>query len=88
MSKFDQLVRQQLQTMDKLLFLQSEIERCQELEKELGELDNQTEQLTIKNEIQKMKVELREIQLTFERQTDAVITSYKHLNNEVVTTAL
>jgi hypothetical protein len=88
MSKFDQLVSEQLRTMDKLLFLQSEIERCQELELELGELHNQTELLSIKQEIQKMKSELREIQLTFERQTEEVITSYKHINEERVPTAL
>ncbi len=35
-------LHEQLETMDKLLFLQSEIERCQDLEKELIELQEMT----------------------------------------------
>jgi multidrug resistance efflux pump len=87
MSRFDQLVREQLKTMDKLLFLQSEIERCQQLELELKDLQSRAELQTMKDEIQKMKSELKEIQLTFERQTEDVITSYKH-HESTLTTAL
>lgn len=77
MSRFDNLVREQLKTMDKLLFLQSEIERCQQLELELMDLQNKAELQSMKEEIQQMKAELKEIQQTFERQTEEVITSYK-----------
>ena len=35
MNEFDRLIGEQLRTMDKLLFLQSEIERCQEIEQQL-----------------------------------------------------
>ncbi|WP_456276721.1 YgaB family protein [Bacillus sp. AK128] len=87
MSRFDLLVREQLQTMDKLLFLQSELERCQELECELKELQNKAEMQSLKDEIHKMKAELKEIQLTFERQTEDVITAYKH-HESSLTTAL
>jgi hypothetical protein len=88
MSRFDHLVREQLKTMEKLLFLQSEIERCQQLELELKELHNKTELETIKEEIQKMKIELKDIQNMFEIQTEEVITSYKHNQENRLTTAL
>ncbi|NEY73355.1 YgaB family protein [Bacillus mesophilus] len=85
MSRFDLLVREQLHTMDKLLFLQSELERCQALEIELKELQNKTELTSLKDEIQKMKQELKEIQHTFERQTEEVITAYKHQESTLTT---
>ncbi|WP_246943067.1 YgaB family protein [Bacillus pinisoli] len=85
MSRFDLLVREQLQTMDKLLFIQSELERCQELERELKDLQNKTEMQSLKEEIQKMKAELKEIQHTFERQTEEVITAYKHQETSLTT---
>jgi chromosome segregation and condensation protein ScpB len=77
MNRFDQLVNEQLRTMDKLLFIQSEIERCQQLEKELVILQNQTELDSIQEEISKMKIELRHIQETFEMQTEEVIRTYQ-----------
>lgn len=77
MNRFDQLVNEQLKTMDKLLFIQSEIERCQQLEKELVTLQNQTELDSIQQEIKKMKTELRHIQETFEIQTEEVIRTYQ-----------
>jgi predicted RNA-binding protein with RPS1 domain len=88
MSRFDHLVREQLKTMDKLLFLQSEIERCGELELELKELHNKTELQSIKEEIQKMKLELKDIQNKFEMQTEEVIRSYKNNQENTLSTAL
>ncbi|MGG3944253.1 YgaB family protein, partial [Peribacillus psychrosaccharolyticus] len=35
MEEFDRLINEQLKTMDKLLLLQSEIEKCQEIEQQL-----------------------------------------------------
>ena len=35
MEEFNRLINNQLKTMDKLLLLQSEIERCQDIEKQL-----------------------------------------------------
>ncbi|MBA2876524.1 YgaB family protein [Thermaerobacillus caldiproteolyticus] len=77
MEPFDRLVSEQLKTMDQLLFLQSEIERCQALEEELIELQNEAKLQSIQEEIQQMKQQLKEIQRVFEKQTEEVIQSYQ-----------
>ncbi|WP_421383941.1 YgaB family protein [Bacillus salacetis] len=76
MSQFNKLITDQLKTMDKLLFLQSEIERCQEIEKELAELQQQSKLDSITKEITTMKEELKEIQQIFQDQTNEVIQIY------------
>ncbi|MGG3914034.1 YgaB family protein [Bacillus sp. es.034] len=75
--RFNELVTVQLETMDKLLYLQSEIERCQALEEELIELQEMTKIESIQKEILRKKKDLREIQKTFQEQTDEVIRSYQ-----------
>ncbi|MCA0149234.1 hypothetical protein LCD52_10565 [Rossellomorea vietnamensis] len=75
--RFNELVSVQLCTMDKLLYLQSEIERCQALEEELIELQEMTKVESIQKEILRKKKDLREIQKTFQEQTDEVIRSYQ-----------
>ncbi|MGG4167521.1 YgaB family protein [Rossellomorea vietnamensis] len=75
--RFNELVSVQLDTMDKLLYLQSEIERCQALEEELIELQEMTKVESIQKEILRKKKDLREIQKTFQEQTDEVIRSYQ-----------
>ncbi|WP_075980254.1 YgaB family protein [Bacillus massilinigeriensis] len=77
MNNFNQLVNEQMKTMEKLLFLQAELERCQELEKELRSLQQETELESIQIEIAKMKEELLAIHKTFENQTEEVIRSYQ-----------
>ncbi|MDF0725926.1 YgaB family protein [Cytobacillus sp. S13-E01] len=77
MDTFNQLINEQLKTMDKLLFLQSEIERCQDIESVLIDLEDKTELTSIQEEIDKMKIELRQIQRTFELQTEEVIRTYQ-----------
>jgi hypothetical protein len=77
MNHFEELVGEQLKTMDKLLFIQSEIERCQQLEAELQSLQKQTELRTIQEEIIQMKIELQKIHQMFERQTEEVVKSYQ-----------
>ncbi|HWO97895.1 MAG TPA: YgaB family protein [Bacillus sp. (in: firmicutes)] len=77
MDHFDLLVGQQLETMDQLLFLQSEIERCQEIELELQRLQEETQLKSVREEITSMKVQLREIQKTFEEQTAEIIKTYQ-----------
>lgn len=77
MSHFDLLVGQQLETMDQLLFLQSEIERCQEIELELQRLQEQAQLKSVREEITSMKIQLREIQRTFEEQTAEIIKTYQ-----------
>ncbi|MGD6800996.1 hypothetical protein FZC79_09515 [Rossellomorea vietnamensis] len=76
MSQFNKLITDQLKTMDKLLFLQSEIERCQEIEKELAELQQQSKLESIHKEITEMKEELKGIQKEFQDQTNEVIQMY------------
>ena len=77
MDYFDLLVGQQLETMDQLLFLQSEIERCQEIELELQRLQEETQLKSVREEITSMKIQLREIQKTFEEQTAEIIKTYQ-----------
>ena len=81
---FDQLVGEQLKTMDKLVYLQTEIERCQEVKKQLGELQDETEIGAIQEEIEQMKLELNRIQQVFEQQTEEVIRSYENQRFETV----
>jgi hypothetical protein len=77
MNHFNRLVSEQMQTMEKLLYIQSELERCQEIEEELQKLQNATSLESIQSDIQQMKKELKEIQAIFEKQTEEVIKSYR-----------
>lgn len=76
MEEFDRLIGVQLQTMDKLLFLQSEIERCQEIERQLRTLQ-ELGAVSIQEEIEQKKSELAEIQKVFEKQTEEVIRHFQ-----------
>ena len=80
MDHFNRLVSEQMRTMEKLLYLQGELERCQEIEEELQALQNATELEGIQIDILQMKKELKEIQLIFEKQTEEVIKTYQDLN--------
>ena len=80
MDHFNRLVSEQLVTMEKLLFLQGELERCQQIEAELQMLHNSTDLESIQSEIRLMKDELKGIQSTFEKQTEEVINSYREMN--------
>lgn len=84
MDHFDNLVSEQLKTMEKLLFIQSEIERCQEIEAELLQLQNETELQTIQDEIKNMKQELTNIHEIFQKQTEEVIQSYQDKLQQIV----
>lgn len=77
MSNFNDLVGEQLKTMDKLLFIQSEIERCQEIEAQILELQKETELKTIQEEIKRMQEDLAQIHDIFQQQTEEVIRSYQ-----------
>lgn len=74
---FTELVQEQMKTMDQLLFLQSELERCQQIEAELIELQQESKLISVQQDIEQMKMELKKIQKTFERQTEEVIQSYQ-----------
>ncbi|WP_223589783.1 YgaB family protein [Neobacillus bataviensis] len=77
MNHFNRLVSEQMATMEKLLYLQAELERCQQIEEELQSLQNETDLESIQIDIQLMKKELKEIQSMFEKQTEEVINSYR-----------
>jgi hypothetical protein len=79
MQEFNRLVAKQMQTMDRLLFLQSELERCQEIENVLKELQHESQVASVQLEIIKMKKELKDIQQQFELQTEEVIRSYQEI---------
>ncbi|OAS84511.1 MULTISPECIES: YgaB family protein [Metabacillus] len=81
---FDQLVGEQLKTMDKLLYLQSEIERCQDIMKQLIALQDEAKIQSVQDEIEQMKLELNRIQEIFEKQTEEVIRSYENQQFETV----
>lgn len=80
MKEFDRLVTEQMKTMDRLLFLQGELERCQEIEDQLRELQEASKLDDVKQEIKIMKDELREIQQIFESQTEEVIRTYQQIS--------
>ena len=46
MPEFENLVQGQMEIMDKLLYLQAEIERCQKIEKELAALEKKAQLLS------------------------------------------
>jgi hypothetical protein len=81
--RFNQLVSEQLATMDKLLLLQAEIERCQKLEEELIKLQEMSKVQSMKSEIIQKKKELKEIHKIFQEQTEDVIRSYQKEYSEV-----
>jgi hypothetical protein len=83
MNEFNHLVSEQMKTMEKLLYLQAELERCQEIEEELRVLQQETELGSVLYEINRMKEELKEIQQIFEAQTEEVIRSYQQMDEAV-----
>ncbi|UII57826.1 hypothetical protein LS684_03960 [Cytobacillus spongiae] len=78
MKEFNRLVSEQMHTMEKLLFLQDELERCQSIEQQLKELQEEVKLESVQLEIYRMKEELREIHQVFELQTEEVIQSYQN----------
>ena len=81
---FDQLVCEQLKTMEKLLDLQSEIERCIDIKRQLTVLQDESRLDSVQSEIECMKIELNNIQKVFEKQTEEVIRSYENQKFETV----
>lgn len=77
MSDFSRLVGEQMATMEKLLYIQTELERCQEIEEELRLLQKHANLESIQDEILQMKKDLRDIHQIFERQTEELIRSYQ-----------
>jgi hypothetical protein len=82
MDHFNRLVTEQMLTMEKLLYLQGELERCQEIEQQLQTIQNETQLESVQFDINQMKKELKEIQEIFEKQTEEVIQSYRETDLE------
>lgn len=80
MKDFNCLVSEQLKIMDKLLFVQSELERCQDIEQQLKNLQEESKLGEVQSEIIRMRKELKEIHQVFEQQTEEVIRSYQEKN--------
>ena len=80
LQEFNRLVAEQMKTMDRLLFLQTELERCGEIESQLQELQQTSKAENVQLEISKMKEELKDIQKKFELQTEEVIRSYQEIS--------
>jgi YgaB-like protein len=78
--EFNRLVAEQMKTMDRLLFLQGELERCQEIEGQLKALQQESQVESVQIEILKKKEELKDIQRKFESQTEEVIRSYQEIS--------
>lgn len=55
LDRFDVLVKEQMKTMEKLLLLQQEIERCQLMEKELKELQDIAGMENLESEMDEMR---------------------------------
>ncbi|MFN2747898.1 MULTISPECIES: YgaB family protein [Bacillus] len=79
MPEFENLVQGQMEIMDKLLYLQAEIERCQEIEKELAALEKKAQLLSIREEISQKRKDLAAIQDLFQKQTEQVIQAYQKI---------
>jgi len=79
MPEFENLVQGQMEIMDKLLYLQAEIERCQKIEKELAALENKAQLLSIREDISQKRKDLAQIQDLFQKQTEQVIQAYQRI---------
>ncbi|MCY7755276.1 hypothetical protein MOF05_19270 [Bacillus haynesii] len=79
MPDFENLVQGQMEIMDKLLYLQAEIERCQKIEKELAVLEKKAQLLSIREDISQKRKDLAQIQDLFQKQTEQVIRAYQRI---------
>ncbi|OCA82484.1 hypothetical protein F7984_03070 [Pradoshia sp. D12] len=77
MKSFEELVNEQMVIMDKLLHMQTELDRYMELEEELRNRKNDEDLLCVQDDISEMKRELDTIQTIFMQLTEKVIESYQ-----------
>ncbi len=77
MKSFEELVNEQMEIMDKLLHMQTELDRYMDLEEELRNRKNHADLLTVQDDISEMKKELDTIQTIFMQLTEKVIESYQ-----------
>ena len=77
MKSFEELVNEQMIIMDKLLHMQTELDRYMDLEIELRNRKTDIELLSVQDDINEMKKELDTIQTIFMQLTEKVIESYQ-----------
>ena len=77
MKSFEELVNEQMVIMDKLLHMQTELDRYMDLEEELRNRKTDIELLSVQDDINEMKKELDTIQTIFMQLTEKVIESYQ-----------
>ena len=77
MKSFEELVNEQMVIMDKLLHMQTELDRYMEMEEELRNRKNDVDLLCVQEDISEMKRELDSIQTIFMQLTEKVIESYQ-----------
>ena len=77
MKSFEELVNEQMIIMDKLLHMQTELDRYMDLEIELRNRKTDIELLSVQDDINEMKKELDTIQAIFMQLTEKVIESYQ-----------
>jgi len=77
MKSFEELVNEQMLIMDKLLNMQTELDRYRELEEELRNRKKEQDLLSVQDDIMEMKKELNSIQNLFMQLTERVIGSYQ-----------
>lgn len=78
MEEFNRLINTQLKTMEKLLYVQSEIERCQDIEKNFQATQEEDKADAVREEVRIRKQELEKIHEMFEKQTEDVIHYFQH----------
>ncbi|MCP8970977.1 YgaB family protein [Ectobacillus ponti] len=77
MNEFDRLVGEQLRTMDQLLDLQLELERCQQLEQTYMKQNDAAGLQQVQENLRQKKETLLHVQQVFEAQTQQVIHSFQ-----------
>ena len=77
MKSFEELINEQMVIMDKLLHMQTELDRYMELEEKLRTRKNDADLLCVQDDITEMKRELDTIQAIFMQLTEKVIESYQ-----------
>ena len=77
MKSFEELVNEQMVIMDKLLHMQTELDRYMDLEEELRNRKNTLDLVSVQEDISEMKRELDTIQAIFMQLTEKVIESYQ-----------
>ncbi|QWG86451.1 YgaB family protein [Bacillus mycoides] len=77
MNDFDKLVGEQLETMDELLKLQSNLENYQQIEMSERDACDKKELHFIRQEIYRTEIALKLLHEKFEQQTNNVIQSFE-----------